>query len=253
MSTQKPVVLEMCVDSVESVLAAERGGAQRVELCANLLEGGTTPSLGTIAESIDQAKIKVNVIIRPRGGDFCYSPAEFRVMQRNVQTAKECGANGVVIGILLEDGTIDKPRTKALIDAARPLSVTFHRAYDMTRDPYEALEDLIDVGADRILTSGQENSALEGLGLITSLVERAGVRIIIMPGGGVNDRNIVRILSACRASEVHVHAARQVEGAMRYRNPRAFMGGELRPPEFSLSVTQPNLVRAVRDTLDTAG
>jgi len=245
------VLLEMCVDSVESAMAAGRGGAQRVELCANLLEGGTTPSLGTIQEAIKQANIDVNVIIRPRGGDFCYSPAEYRVMQCDIEAAKQSGASGVVIGILTEDGIVDRERTGALIESARPLSVTFHRAFDMTRDPFEALEDLVALGVDRILTSGQENTALEGLDLITDLIRRAEGRIIIMPGGGITQRNILRILSASGAREVHVYAAHQVDSAMRYRNPRAFMGGELRPPEFSTSVTSPDLVRAVRDTLDS--
>jgi len=189
--------------------------------------------------------IALNVIIRPRGGDFCYSDVEFEVMKRDVQVAKQLGANGVVIGILNPDGTVDTARTRTLIELARPLSVTFHRAFDMTRDPYQALEDLIALGADRILTSGQENSVLEGLDLITDLVKKAGDRIVIMPGGGITDRNIQKIVAQSGAKEVHVLRTKTVESPMTFRNPRAFMGGELRPPEYGRAVTDAGSVREI--------
>jgi copper homeostasis protein len=238
------IILEVCIDSVEGAIAAQQGGAHRVELCADLMEGGTTPSAGTIQLTRRSVDIDVNVIIRPRGGDFCYTPAEFEVMKLDIQTAKAAGANGVVIGILNEDGTLDKERTRELVELAQPLSVTFHRAFDMARDPYQALETLIELGVDRVLTSGQESSVLEGLELIAELVDTAGDRIIIMPGGGVTERNFKKIVKTSGVKEVHFVAPATRESPMAYRNPNCFMGGELRPPEFSLTVTDPERVRA---------
>ena len=243
------IVCEVCVDSVEAALAAQAGGADRVELCADLLEGGTTPSAATIQLARQQLSIAMNVIIRPRGGDFDYSDVEFEVMQRDVELAKAWGADGVVIGILRPDGSVDVARTGALVRLARPMSVTFHRAFDMARDPYAALEDLIGLGIDRVLTSGQEASILEGLDLIVELVKRAGERIIVMPGG-VNERSIKKIIQASGAREVHFVAPGSKESLMAYRNPRCFMGGELRPPEFMLTVTDP---QRVREIVDSAG
>jgi len=237
------IVLEVCIDSVEAAIAAQQGGAHRVELCANLLEGGTTPSAGTIQLARRSVDIDVNVIIRPRGGDFCYTSVEFEVMKLDIETAKAAGANGVVIGILTEDGSVDRERTRELVELARPLSVTFHRAFDMARDPYEALETLIELGVDRVLTTGQESSVLEGLDVITDLVEKAGERIIIMPGGGITERNFKKIVESSGVVEVHFLAPATRESPMSYRNPNCFMGGELRPPEFSLAVTDPTLVK----------
>jgi copper homeostasis protein len=235
--------LEVCVDSVESAIAAQEGGADRVELCDNLLEGGTTPSAGAIQLARKHLTIGLNVIIRPRGGDFCYSDLEFDMMKIDVQAAKSLGANGVVVGILTEDGTVDKERIRELVELARPMSVTFHRAFDMTRDPYEALEDLISLTIDRVLTSGQENSVLEGVDLITGLVQKAGDRIIVMPGGGITERNIDKIVERSGVREAHILATTNVESPMRYRNPRPFMGGELRPPEFARAVTDATRIR----------
>jgi len=238
------LILEVCVDSVEAAIAAQEGGADRVELCANLLEGGTTPSAGTIQLARKSLSIDTNVMIRPRGGDFCYSDVEFEVMKRDIELAKRLDANGVVFGILNEDGLVDMDRTGTLVALARPLSVTFHRAFDMSRDPYEALEDLIRLGIDRILTSGHDLSALEGLDLITDLVQKAGDRIIVVPGGGITERNIKKIVEQSGVKEVHVAALVSVESRMRYRNTRCFMGGELRPPESTLTVTDPHRIRA---------
>jgi copper homeostasis protein len=239
------IVVEVCVDSVEAAMAAAEGGADRVELCANLLEGGTTPSEGTIKLARRKIGIGMNVIIRPRGGDFCYSDAEFEVMRLDIERAKELGANGVVIGVLKEDGSVDKERTGGLVELARPMSITFHRAFDMSRAPYEALEDIIKLGIDRVLTSGQELSALEGLDLITDLVRRAGDRIVVMPGGGITERNVRKIVEQSRPKEVHVTGNVITESRMKYRNTRAFMGGELRPPEFMLKVTDPNRIKGL--------
>jgi copper homeostasis protein len=243
------IVLEMCIDSVESALASQRGGADRVELCDNLLEGGTTPSAGTIAMARQSIAIDLNVIIRPRGGDFYYSDIEFEVMKYDVEQARRLGANGVVIGVLKEDGSVDVERTQILVQLARPMSVTFHRAFDVSRDPFEALEDLVGLGIDRVLTSGQESSVLEGLDLITELVQKRGDRIIIMPGGGVTERNIGKIVAQSGVKEIHMLGTVSVDSPMRFRNPRIFMGGELRPPEFARMVTDADRVKAFRQAV----
>jgi len=239
------LIIEVCVDTVESAMAAERGGADRVELCDNLLEGGTTPSAGAIAIARERLRIKLQVIIRPRGGDFCYSDVEFAVMRHDVALARQLGADGVVIGMLTSEGDIDIARTRELIELAGPLSVTFHRAFDMTRDPYRALEELIALGVDRILTSGQEPSVIEGLDLIAELVRVAGGRVIIMPGGGT-ERNIQKVVARSGVREVHVTGTTSVESPMRFRNQRVFMGGELRPPEYSRLTTDPERIRQLR-------
>jgi copper homeostasis protein len=232
------LTFEVCVDSVESALAAELGGADRVELCSDLLEGGLTPSWGTLKAARERLHIEIMAMIRPRGGDFCYSDLEFRAMQHDIEAAKDLGADGIVLGILRPDGTIDEARTGQLIAFARPLPVTFHRAFDMTRDPFEALSSLMALGLNRVLTSGQEPTVWEGVDLIAELVRRAGRRIIVMPGGGVTDRNIGRIVAATGVSEIHFGCASAVEGRMTFRNPRVFMGGTLRPPEYALEVAR---------------
>jgi copper homeostasis protein len=208
-----------------------------------LLEGGLTPSAGMVRVARSRIGIGLQVMIRPRGGDFCYSDAEFEAMCLDVAMARAAGANGVVFGILLEDGSVDEERSRVLISLARPLDVTFHRAFDMARSPFHALETLVALGVDRVLTSGQEASALEGLELIAELTQRARGRIVVMPGGGIHERSIGRIVATSGAREVHVAALRPVEGRMRFRNGRCFMGGELRPPEFSVTVTDADRVR----------
>jgi copper homeostasis protein len=239
------LIYEICVDSVAGVRAAKAQGAHRVELCANLLEGGTTPSRGMIRRARSIAGIGLQVIIRPRGGDFLYDDDEFAIMQTDIDTAKEEGADGVVIGLLTADGEVDMPRTRELIARARPLSVTFHRAFDMTRDPFAALATLIELGIDRILTSGQEASVLEGLPLIADLIHRAGDRIIIMPGGGITPRNAERIIAEAKPKEMHFAALEPEAGRMRFRRHHVFMGGELRAPEYDRLVTSGDIIRAV--------
>jgi copper homeostasis protein len=238
-------VIEVCVDSVESAMAAEQGGADRVELCDNLLEGGTTPSAGAIELARKHLELGLQVIIRPRGGDFCYSDIEFDIMQRDIAMAKNLGADGIVIGVLRPDGSIDMDRTAALVEQARPLNVTFHRAFDVSRDPYQSLEDLISLGVDRILTSGQAFSVLEGLDLIAKLVKLAGDKIIIMPGGGT-ERNIQKVVSESGVKEVHVIGPKRVESRMDFRNHQIYMGGELRPSEYARLITDPEKIKALR-------
>ncbi|WP_146902155.1 copper homeostasis protein CutC [Adhaeribacter aerolatus] len=238
------IALEICTDSVISCLEAQQAGAARVELCSGLFEGGLTPSQGLIEVSRQSISIGLHVLIRPRGGDFCYSDLEFEVMLRDIALAREAGCDGVVIGILNPDGTIDEERTSALFAAARPMSVTFHRAFDMVPEPLAALQELISMGVDRLLTSGQEKSALEGSELIAQLVQQAAGRIIIMPGGGITERNIARICRETGAPEFHLSARRKQPGNMQYRNERVSMGGELRLPEYELAIADAGKIKA---------
>jgi copper homeostasis protein len=239
------LTFEVCVDSIESGLAAERGGADRVELCSDLLEGGLTPSYGVLQVARERLRIGIMAMVRPRGGDFCYSETEFAAMLHDVRAAREAGVSGVVFGVLTPDGEVDVERTRQLIEAARPLAVTFHRAFDMTRDPFAALETLIGLGLNRVLTSGQEASVVEGLDLIAELVARARDRIVVMPGGGITDRNVARIRARVPVTELHFAGGEPVESRMRFRNPRVFMGGTLRPPEYTLDLLPDGYVRRV--------
>ena len=239
------MLYEICVDSVGGVAAAKAAGADRVELCADLLEGGITPSRGMIRRARAIPGIRLHVIIRPRGGDFLFDDDEFAVMEADVEAAKAEGADGVVIGLLGADATVDAARTRRLIELARPLSVTFHRAFDMAADPFASLETLVGLGVDRVLTSGQEESVLEGLPLIRELIRRAGDRIIIMPGGGVTARNVARIVAEARPREIHFAALEPVGSAMQSRRDHVFMGGVLRPPEYDRPATSLATIRAV--------
>jgi copper homeostasis protein len=239
------VKFEVCVDSVGGVRAAKAAGADRVELCSDLLEGGITPSRGMIRQARAVEGIGLHVMIRPRGGDFLFDNDEFSIMEADIDAAKSEGADGVVIGLLLADGTIDANRTGALVARARPLSVTFHRAFDMTPDPFQALETLIGLGVDRVLTSGQESTVLEGLPLISELVRRAGDRIVIMPGGGITSRNVERIVDAARPRELHFATLEPEPSGMQFRRHHVFMGGELRPPEYDRSITSVSSIHAV--------
>ncbi len=238
------VKLEVAVDSIEGALAAQTAGAERVELCADLLEGGITPSAGMLDVTRRSVTIDINAMIRPRGGDFLYSELEYAVMQRDIAWAKAAGANGVVMGILNPNGSVDMQRMATLIDLARPLSVTFHRAFDMTCDPDQALEALITLGVDRVLTSGQASSALEGLDLITQLVQQGGDRIVVIPGGGITEHNIDKILHQSGVQEIHVSGRATTESAMVYRNLTTFMGGVFHPSEYSRMVTDAGRIRA---------
>jgi copper homeostasis protein len=218
-------LLEICANSVKSCIEAQKGGAYRVELCAGIPEGGTTPSYGDIVLARELLKIKLNVIIRPRGGDFLYNDLEHKIMLKDIENAGRLGVDGVVIGCLNPEGDIDMKRNKELIDAAGDMSITFHRAFDMCRDPYDALEKIIELGCDRILTSGQQPKAVEGINLLKELVERAGDRIIIMPGSGVNADNILHLARETGAIEFHLSAREPIESGMLYRNPNLKMGG----------------------------
>ncbi len=202
----QPVRIEVCVEGVESALAAREGGADRVELCANLAVGGITPSAGTIAVACRRLSIPVHVLIRPRCGDFLYTEPEFEVMAHDIEVARSLGASGVVLGLLTEDRTIDRIRTARLVTVARPLNVTFHKAFDSTRDPFEALETLMDLGVNLVLTSGQSPTAREGIRLLADLVRRANGRVRVVAGGRITEADIGPLRDA-GLREIHVGSA----------------------------------------------
>lgn len=243
------ILIEICVDSLQSAISAEKGGADRIELCDNLIAGGTTPSAATIELSRKYLNIDINVIIRPRSGDFCYSELEFEVIKRDIEIAKGYGVNGIVTGALKPNGEIDVEMMKEIVQLARPLTVTFHRAFDMTRNPFEALDTLIDIGVDRVLTSGQESKAVCGVELIKQLVQKAQDNIIIMPGAGINEMNAKNIADATGVKEIHMSAKEKVDSAMEYRNDKVAMGGNLVISEYDNYFTSEKAVRTVVDIL----
>jgi len=237
------------VDSLESAIAAERGGATRVELCSDLLEGGITPSAGLIATARKKVSIGLHVMIRPRGGDFFYSDDEFDVMRRDIVMAKQLGADGVVFGILDLEANVDIQRTRALVDLARPLQTTYHRAFDMSADLSRALEQVVEAGVDRILTSGGAQTAVEGTAMLRTLVERAKGRVIIMAGGGIDDQNVQIVLKKTGVREIHAGLKTIVESPMKYRSESISMGvtGGSEYQRFVVTESRvENLVRAVR-------
>jgi copper homeostasis protein len=218
------LLLEVCVDSVESALAAQRGGARRVELCANLIEGGTTPSGGLISAVRDNITIDVNVMIRPRAGDFCYSEPEIDIMRRDILLAKERGANGVVLGLLNSNGNVNKVHTREFVELAAPLKVTFHRAFDMSQDLFRSLADLAGTGVHCILTSGGEQTALEGIGTLKRLVEAANGELAIMAGSGIKERNVAKIVKETGVRQIHASLKLAVPSTMHYQNRKISMG-----------------------------
>lgn len=242
---------EVCVEGVLGALAAADGGAHRVELCAGLVEGGTTPSIGTVSSVLRELEIDTSVLIRPRGGDFLYAPEELEVMIRDIRGIRDAGAFGIAVGVLTRQGTVDQKAMEAVMDAAGGMSVTFHRAFDMVEDPWKALETVVDLGVDRILTSGLERSVPEGIGLIKGLVSAARGRISIMPGAGIREQNVKEIVRDTGVHEIHFTGFSRGESPMLHRNPRPRMGAEEVPGEFDRIYTDPQKVRAILQALDS--
>lgn len=233
------------MDTVESALAAEAGGADRLELCDNLLEGGTTPSAAMIEVCRERVGIPIFMMIRPRGGDFLYSDDEFAVMRRDVERAAGLGAAGVVFGLLRADGSVDVERTRALTELARPLGVTFHRAFDAARDADAALDALLEAGVDRVLTSGRAQSAEAGSAVIRGMVMRAEGRLSVMAGAGVGPDNVERIIRETGVREVHLRAAMQRPSGMTYRNAAVDFRDRTSLADDVLEVTDPERIARV--------
>jgi copper homeostasis protein len=213
------IQLEVCIESVESARAAQQGGAARVEVCSALVEGGITPSHGLIAMVRRCVTIAIHVLIRPRAGDFCYSGDEFEVMKRDITLARQLGANGIALGILESDGTINVARTRALVELAAPMQVTFHRAFDFASDPAEALGAVLKTGATRILTSGGALTAEQGSPVLRDLVATAGSRITVMAAGNIRQNNVSQIIRATGVREVHANLASSVPSRFRQPSP----------------------------------
>ncbi len=244
------LILEICANSLTSALTAQLGGADRIELCENLNAGGTTPGFGTLSLARKFMYIPIHVLIRPRPGDFLYNDSEFATMKMDINACKELELNGVVLGILNEDGSIDKDRCRQLVELARPMSVTFHRAFDMCNDPIQALEDIIELGFDRLLTSGQSTQVPDGALLIHKLVAQAADRIKIMPGSGINAENLHLILRATLAKEVHMSAGEWYQSAMQFRHPHTRLANDPKD-DYQFYATSLEKVKLIRDLLDT--
>lgn len=240
--TENRITVEICIDSVSSAVAAEKGGADRVELCANLTQGGTTPSSGMMKTVKAAVSIPVHVIIRPRGGDFLYSQEEVAVMLADIRTAGELGISGVVIGALTPEGDIDLSSVADMVKAAKGMSITFHRAFDMCRDPHRGIGQLIEMGIDRILTSGQQPSAEKGIPLLRELNRQYGQKISIMPGAGIRAFNARNLITETGVKEIHASAGSMSESKMLYRNESCFMGSP-QESEYELKATDAAKVR----------
>ena len=247
--TTGPILVEAAVESVEGAIAAERAGAQRIELCANLAEGGTTPSAGTIGATLARVHVPVFVMIRPRGGDFLYAPLELDVMARDIASARGLGAQGVVLGVLTSDGAVDVERTRDLVEAARPLPVTFHRAFDVSADLEAALDALIRCEIMRVLTSGGAPRAGDGIERLAALVRQAGDRITVMPGGGITAANAMRIVEQTGAREIHVGGTIPAASAMRFRRAEISFARPPLPDEYTRTAIDEERLRAVIETV----
>jgi copper homeostasis protein len=226
------ILIEACVDAIDAALEAERGGAGRLELCGELLQGGVTPSAGLIGAVRERVKIPLFVLIRPRTGDFLYSADERDVMLRDIAMAKSLGADGVVIGALTANGDVDADTIRKLIDAARPMQVTFHRAFDFARDQGAAMNDLLALGVDRVLTSGGATNAMEGAASLKRLVARADGAMTILAGGSITASNVADVVRLSGVHEVHLRAAVRVESAMKHRRRGVTLARPQAPDDY---------------------
>lgn len=246
---KRKVTLEVCCGDIDSVIAANRGGASRIELCSALADGGVTPSHGFIKKACEISAIPVNVLIRPRGGDFVYTPDEVDIMVNDITTATALGCNAVVIGALTPDGDIDMEACRRMMRAANGVSVTFHRAFDLCRDADKAIADLIELGVDRLLTSGQAQTAREGIDTLKRLVEKSDGKLVILAGAGVNADNAPEIATLAGVDEVHASARSSFASPMRYRREGVSMGTP-GADEYSRKITDAAQVSAIVDRLN---
>jgi copper homeostasis protein len=242
------ITMEVCCYDLESALNAQEAGANRIELCADRHQGGTTPSYGTMEVVRKQVKLPVFVMIRPRGGDFLYSAPELNAMMHDIQMAKELGMEGVVMGVLGKEGQINVQVMKQLIEVALPMQVTFHRAFDLTPEPKKSLEDLMALGVDRVLTSGQRTTAAEGIDTIRSLVQQSGSKLLVMPGAGIDENNVVEILKQTGASEFHVSASGTRKSNMEYRKEQVLMGTD--KSEYTIDIADKARIEKFREIVD---
>ncbi len=245
MSQTGSVLVEAGVDTARSARRAAAGGAGRLELCTNLVEGGTTPSAGLMAVVREEIGIPIHVLIRPRGGDFLYETDEIATMLADIAEAKRIGMAGVVIGALTPEGRIDERITGALVNAARPLAVTFHRAFDLAADAIEAMEALARLGIERVLTSGQANTAVEGIPVIRELVGWSAGRVTVLAGGGIDEDNALKIVRDTGVKEIHLRGAAAERSGMQFRRPGVFMGKRYEPDEYRRTVTDAGRIQAV--------
>lgn len=242
-------ILEACVDSVESAMEAVKGGANRLELCNNIIIGGTTPNINLFALIKEKNNIKINVLIRPRYGDFCYTENEFEIMKRDIRMFKRAGANGVVIGILKPDGTLDIVRMKELITVAEGMYITLHRAFDVCRDAFATLEDAKKLGINSILTSGQKNKCTDGRELLKELVEKSEDKIEILIGSGINSSNVGDIVKYTKSCAVHTSGKIEIESDMKYRKEDISMGFPILS-EYVILRTESEEIARVREVLE---
>lgn len=239
-----PVAVEACVDAIDAAREAERGGASRIELCGELLQGGVTPSAGLVAAVWDKIDIPLFVLVRPRPGDFLYSDDELDVMRRDIEQMKTLAVDGIATGALTPDGDVDVERMRELVALARPMSVTFHRAFDFARDQDDALDALMELGVDRVLTSGGATTAVEGAARIAALAQRAGDRMIVMAGGSITAANVGQVVAATGVAEVHVRGAAPVDSAMRHRRDTVSLS-KTGTSDYERTVTRADEIRRI--------
>ncbi len=242
------ITMEVCCYNLESAIYAEAAGADRIELCANRHQGGTTSSYGMLEVVRKIVEIPIFSMIRPRGGDFLYSKEELEVMLHDIQMAKELGMEGVVIGVLRKDGQVDIEVMSRLIEVVRPMEVTFHRAFDLTPDPVKSLEDLKSLGVDRLLTSGHRSSAFEGMEVIRSLVESSQGKLLVMPGAGITEENVVQILLHTGAKEFHVSASGSRPSKMKFHKEGVLMGGS--GSEYLIDIADEARIKRFREIVN---
>ena len=251
MSAAGSVLVEACVDAIDAAIEAEQGGAARLELCGELLQGGVTPSAGLIAAVWDRIDIPLFVLVRPRTGDFLYTDDELDVMRRDIEQVKTLGVEGVALGALTADGDVDVSRMQSLVELARPMSVTFHRAFDFVRRQDAALDALLELGVDRVLTSGGAPTALEGVSAIAELVRRVGDRMIVMAGGSITASNVGEIVAKTGVREVHVRGAARVESAMKHRRDVVSLS-KVGASDYERTVTRAAEIRRVVESVGAA-